>query len=60
MIVYQPEKEDFGMKNMNRVEIYEFTQKYFKAYGKDIKKVSYIVYDDRTEYLINNHYLFII
>lgn len=48
------------MKNMNRVEIYEFTQKYFKAYRKDIKKVSYIVYDDRTEYLINNHYLFII
>lgn len=60
MIVYQPEKEDFGMKNMNRVEIYEFTQKYFKSYGKDIKRVSYIVYKDRTEYLINNHYLFII
>lgn len=60
MIVYQPEKEDFGMKNMNRVEIYEFTQKYFKSYGKDIKKVSYIVYEDRTEYLINNHYLFLV
>lgn len=46
------------MKNMNRVEIYEFTQKYFKSYGKDIKKVSYIVYEDRVEYSINDGVLF--
>lgn len=48
------------MKNLNRIEIKEFVDKYFKLYGNDIRKVSYIVYDDKTEYLINNHYLFII
>lgn len=48
------------MKNMNRVELKEFVNKYFKEYGNDIRKVSYIVFDDKTEYLINNHYLLII
>lgn len=48
------------MKNMNRLELNEFISKYFKQYGNDIKRVSYIVYNDKTEYLINNHYLFII
>ncbi len=48
------------MKHMNRIEIEKFTDKYFPNYKGDIRKVSYIVYQDRIEYLINNHYLFII
>lgn len=46
------------MKNMNRVEIREFTEKHFPLYSGDIRKVSYIVYEDRIEYLINEWYLF--
>lgn len=42
------------MKNMNRVEIEQFTNKYFPYYKGDIHRVSYIVYEDRVEYLINN------
>lgn len=48
------------MKNMNRVEIREFTEKYFPQYKGDIRRVSYIVYEDRIEYLINEHYLYVI
>lgn len=48
------------MKNMNRIEIEKFTNKYFKEYKGDIRKVSYTVFDDKTEYLINNHYLYIV
>ena len=48
------------MKNMNRVELEQFTQKYFKEYGNDIRKVSYIIHDDRIEYLVNDWYLFLI
>lgn len=47
------------MKNMSRIEIEEFTDKYFPQYKGDIRRVSYIKYKDRIEYLINNHYLFI-
>lgn len=47
------------MKNMNRVELKQFVQEYFKEYGDDIRKVSYIIFDDRIEYLINEHYLFV-
>ncbi len=46
------------MKNMNRYEIEEFANKYFKVYGTDIRKVSYIIYDDIIEYLVNDHYIF--
>ena len=48
------------MKHMNRVELKRFTRKYFPEYEDDIRKVSYIVYEDRVEYLINNHYLFVV
>lgn len=48
------------MKNMNRIEIENFTNKYFPNYKGDIRKVSYVVYEDRIEYLINGHYLYII
>ncbi len=46
------------MKNMNRVELKQFAQKYFKEYNNDIRRVSYIIHDDRIEYLINGWYLF--
>lgn len=46
------------MKNMNRVELKQFVQKYFKEYGDDIRKVSYSIFDDRIEYLVNGWYLF--
>ena len=58
MIVYQPEKEDFGMKNMNRIEIIEFTKKYFPEYIGDIHRVSYFDYNGIREYLINGAVLF--
>lgn len=48
------------MKNMNRMEIEVFTDKYFNEYKGDIRRVSYVIYENRTEYLINGHYLFII
>lgn len=47
------------MKNMNRLEIEAFTNKYFPQYKKDIRRVSYIKYEDRIEYLINEHYLLV-
>lgn len=46
------------MKNMNRVEIEQFTKKYFPEYIGDIHRVSYIVYNDRVEYLINDWMIF--
>lgn len=46
------------MKNLNRIEIKEFTKKYFPQYKGDIRNVSYIIYNDRIEYLINNGVLF--
>lgn len=46
------------MKNMNRVELKQFVQEYFNEYGDDIRKVSYIIFDDRIEYLVNGWYLF--
>lgn len=47
------------MMNLNRIEIKRFTKKYFKEYGNDIKRVSYIKYKNKIEYLVNEHYLFI-
>lgn len=46
------------MKNMNRVEIEQFTKKYFPEYIGDIHRVSYIIYEDSVEYLINGCVLF--
>lgn len=46
------------MKNLNRSEIKKFVNKYFKIYGTDIRRVSYIIYDDIIEYLVNDHYIF--
>ena len=47
------------MKNMNRVEIERFTNKYFPYYKGDIYRVSYMVYEDRVEYLINGGVLWV-
>lgn len=46
------------MKNLNRIEIEEFIKTYFPQYKGDIRKVSYIIYNDRIEYLINDGVLF--
>lgn len=46
------------MKNMNRIEIQKFTKKYFPNYIGDIRKVSYIEYDNVIEYLINDFKIF--
>lgn len=46
------------MKNLSRIEIEEFTKEHFPQYKNDIRKVSYIIYKDRIEYLINNGVLF--
>lgn len=48
------------MKYMNKNEIREFANKYFKGFTDNIFKVSYFEYSNKTEYLINDHYLFII
>lgn len=48
------------MKYLNRIEILEFTKKYFPAYIGDIRSVSYFDYNDKREYLINNHYIFVV
>lgn len=46
------------MKNLNRIEIEQFTNKYFQCYKGDIHRVSYIVYEDRIEYLVNDWMIF--
>lgn len=48
------------MKYMNKEEIREFAKKYFKGFDDDISKVSYFTYNNKTEYLINDHYLLVI
>ena len=48
------------MKYLNRIEIIEFTKKYFPEYIGDIKNVSYFDYYNKREYLINNHYIFVV
>ena len=35
-----------------------FAEKYFLGFKKDIWKVSCISYENKIEYLVNNHYLF--
>lgn len=47
------------MKQLKGRELKKFITKYFKEYNKDIKKVTYFSYKNVTEYLINDHYLYI-
>ena len=48
------------MKHLNRIELLEFTKKYFPEYIGDIRSVSYFDYNGKREYLINNHYIFVV
>lgn len=45
---------------LSEEEIKEFINKHFSIWEKDILKVSCIDYENKKEYLINEHYLFII
>lgn len=47
------------MKYLNRIKIKEFTKKYFPVYIGDIRLVSYFDYNNKREYLINKHYIFV-
>lgn len=40
-------------------ELNNFVNKYFKVWGKDIRKVTVISYNATNEYLINDNYLFV-
>lgn len=48
------------MKYLNRIEIMEFIKRYFPAYIGDIRSVSYFDYNGKREFLINNHYIFVV
>lgn len=48
------------MKYLNGNEILEFTKKYFPAYIGDVRSVSYFDYNGKREFLINNHYIFVV
>lgn len=58
IIVPNP-KGGFCMKNMNRIEIKEFTEKYFPEYIGDIHRVSYFDYNGIREYLVNSGIIFL-
>ncbi len=45
---------------LKNTELEEFIDRYFSIWKQDIFKVSCIEYDNKREYLINEHYLFII
>lgn len=47
-------------KLLNEKEIKRFVNKHFKMWDKDIRKVSVISYNGIDEYLINDHYLFLV
>ena len=60
MILYCVCKGGNNMKKLSKDEIIEFTNKYFPMYKGDIKSVSYFEYNGITEYLVNDHYLFLV
>ena len=60
MLLYRARKGAMHMKYLNRFEIIKFTKKYFPAYMGDIRSVSYFDYNGKLEYLINNHYIFVV
>ena len=47
-------------KILNEKELKVFINRYFKEYKNDIKKVSLITYKGINEYLVNDHYIFIV
>ena len=42
---------------MTKEEIKVFANKYFKGFEQDIHSVSYFIYNNKVEYLVNNHYI---
>lgn len=48
------------MKYMSKEEMREFADKYFKGFANNIFKISYFEYNNKTEYLINDHYLLVV
>ena len=48
------------MKYLNDEEMIEFTKKYFPAFIGDVRSVSYFDYEEIREYLVNEHYIFIV
>ena len=47
-------------KVLNDIERLEFANKYFQKWVQDIWKVSTTSYQNVIEYLINDHYLFLV
>lgn len=47
-------------KELNKEDMELFVEEYFSEFKKDIFKVSCISYNNKIEYLVNNHYLFIV
>lgn len=47
-------------RKLNKKEVEEFTKKYFNIWNGDIKSVSCIEYNNIKEYLINEHYFYIV
>lgn len=47
-------------KVLNKKELKRFVNKYFKVWDTDIKKVSVISNGNIDEYLINEHYIFLV
>ena len=47
------------MKQLTKKEIKVFANKYFKGFEKDIHSVSYFIYNNKIEYLVNEHYILI-
>lgn len=45
---------------LSKEEMNEFIDKYFPIWKKDILKISCIDYNNKKEFLINEHYLFMI
>lgn len=60
MLLYKTCKEGFikKMKQLQGLKLERIIRKYFKFYGSDIKKVTYFIYGNKIEYLINDHYIY--
>lgn len=48
------------MKLLNKEELEVFVDRYFKPFKGDIHSVSLIEHEDTYEYLVNEHYLFVV
>lgn len=48
------------MKLLNKEELNEFVEKYFKPFKGDIHSVSVVEHIDTYKYLVNGHYLLVV